>query len=394
MNTRTILFILLGICLVHNANSQCGTTGDTLVVETVDELIALTGCDTIHGSLLIHQWDISDLEPLANLTHVEENLILTENISLLNIHDLSGLVAVGGNLEFRSNFTLSSLEGLESLHTLGGDLIFDGNITLEEIDALSGLSALNGDLIIAENHVVEDLNGLLNIESIEGNVILSQQNVVLSDLTGLNSLVSVEGAFFVSLPALTTLSGLESLNYVGGDFELSNMDLLANVDELVSLMAVEGTLSIHNNSSLVNVNGIESLESVGQNLAIHDNPALSTCCGILPIMIENGVVGEVTLANNNTGCNGTEEIELACAEFIGDVENLELEFICNSSRRQIRFRTNDNAVYYLWSLSGAQLESGYCTPFETIVIDLPQSGLHGLSVHSGNDVIVRRFAVY
>ena len=393
MNTRPILFILLCICLVHKGNAQCGTTGDTLVVNTVDELIALTPCDTILGSLLIHQWDISDLEPLANLIYVEEHFILSENISLLNINDLSNLVTVGGNLEFKSNFTLASLSGLESLSNLGGDLVLDGNITLEEIDAFVGLTELQGNLFVVENHVIGNLDGLQNIESVEGNVILQQQNLVLSDLSGLNSLVSVEGAFFVSLPALTTISGLESLNYVGGDFELSNMDLLANLDELVSLMAVEGTLSIHNNSSLVNINGIESLESVGQNLAIHDNAALSTCCGILPVIIENGIVGEIIFANNNSGCNGTLEIELACAEFIEDVKSLELEFICNSSRRQIRFRTNDHAVYYLWSLSGAELARGVCTPFESAVIDLPQSGLYGLSVHSGNDVIVRRFII-
>ncbi|MFT6726714.1 MAG: hypothetical protein ACJAV7_001164, partial [Flavobacteriales bacterium] len=296
--------------------------------------------------------------------------------------------------EFKSNFTLASLNGLESLSHLGGNLALEGNITLQEIDAFSGLTQILGDLIIAENHVVGNLGGLQNIESVEGNIVLSPQNLVLSDLSGLNALVSVEGAFFVSLPALTTLTGLESLNYVGGDFELKSMDLLANADELVSLMAVEGTLSIHNNSSLVNVNGLESLESIGQNLAIHDNPALAMCCGILPVISENGVVGEVTLVNNNSGCNEVEEIELACAEFVEDIQNLELEFICNSSKRQIRFRTNDNAVYYLWSLSGAEMERGVCTPFESSVINLPQSGLHGLSVHSGKDVIVRRFAVY
>ncbi len=394
MNTRTILFTLLCICLVHKANAQCGTTGDTLVVETVDELLALSSCDSIRGSLYIHQWDISDLEPLANLSFIEEDFILSENISLLNIHDLSNLTWIGGSLRIETNFTLASLEGLEGLEYLGGNLILDGNITLETVAAFGGLTELHGDLIVTENHVLDDFSGLHNVESINGNVILNNLNLVLSDLTGLNSLTSIEGGLFVSLPALTTLSGLENLSYVMGDLELSNMDLLANVDELVSLMAVGGTLNIHHNSSLVNIDGIQSLESVGQNLAIHDNEALSMCCGVLPVLLENGVVGTVNISNNNTGCNGTEEIELACAEFIDDVANLELEFICNTSRREIRFRANDDAVYYLWSLSGAELASGVCKPFETTTISIPVSGLHGLSVHSGSDVIVRRFAVY
>lgn len=245
-----------------------------------------------------------------------------------------------------------------------------------------------------ENHVLADLNGLQGLSSIEGNCILSEQNLVLDDLTGLSQVTAIEGALFISLPNLIELNGLNNVQYVGGDLELSDMILMSNLDPLESLSAVGGSVAIHFNASLGNVNGLYSLESVGQNLAIQNNSALSTCCGVLPVIEENGVVGEVILELNSDGCNSEEEIALDCMESVHELTSLELSFITNQKRREARIQSNLDAEYELWSMDGKEIAQGKLIQGQNTTLAIDRAGLYGMSVYSNGQVVVRRFAMF
>ncbi|MCB0761049.1 MAG: hypothetical protein KDC12_05950 [Flavobacteriales bacterium] len=393
MNLRAITFGVCLILLMHKANAQCGETGTTLLIETEASLLELAGCDTIYGSLHIHQWDISDVDALSSLQFVEGDLILEENISLLNIEGLSALTHIGGNLELISNFTLASLNGLQNLVYVGGDLRLDGNITLEEIDALSGVTHVGGDIRVMENHVLQNLHGLSGISAVEGNLILNEQNLILNSLQGLSNVTSVGGALFISLPALLSLDGLQNLTWVGGDLEIRDMVLLANVNPLESLISIGGTLTIAQNSSMVHINGLYSLESVGQNLSIHNNTALGTCCGVLPVIEEDGVFGTVMLNLNGNGCNTIEEIALDCAELIGEHSLPELTVVVNQHQKHVRVTCTEDGVYRLWSADGRIHETGKVNKGEQQIIQLPSAGIFGVTMVTQDVALTRKVAI-
>jgi hypothetical protein len=294
--------------------AQCGVTGDTIFVQTYDDLWALNSCDSIWGSLHIQNWDFSHLDSLQNLVWIEEHFIIDQCTSLLNVGGLSNLLEVGGNLMIRNNFTLQGLTGFSSINVLGGDLIIKGNITLVNVNGFSNLEQISGDLKLQENHTLEGLGGLQNVSQVGGDVLIEGQNIVLDDLSGLASLNQILGDLLIALPSGTSLDGLEALQTIGGDLSVTNMLILGNIDGLQGLQHVGGNCELGFNGSLVQIDGFSNLSSVGGDLYIHDNASLFFCCGIEPIIAAGGVDGQIILADNTNGCNSEEAILLACAD--------------------------------------------------------------------------------
>jgi hypothetical protein len=292
--------------------------GDTLEVYSADDWLQLVDCDSVFGSLLIQDWDVSNLDGLAELVWIEEHLILNENISLLNDDGLANLEHVGGNLMFSSNFTLQSINSLNSVEYVGGSLMFEGNITLVDISSFENIDLIAGDLIVRENHTLAVLDGFNSLTDIEGDLILDHQNLVLNDFTGLSQLENIGGDLLIELPEAFHLEGFTALAQVSGDFELRDMPLLGNVNGIEALTSIGGSLKIFDNGSLVQVDGLTMLNSIGGNLEVHDNPSLFWCCGLENVLVNGSISGTVDLSNNSSSCESEVIILENCQEGIED----------------------------------------------------------------------------
>jgi hypothetical protein len=109
--------------------------GDTITghvqVQTVEELKALEGVRTIHGSLTILNLDAPDLAPLRALTQVDGDpgRIIIMNTQLTSLAGLDGL-AWAGSITVDSNRKLTSIAALGGLKTVDSIFTLSANPVL------------------------------------------------------------------------------------------------------------------------------------------------------------------------------------------------------------------------------------------------------------------------
>ncbi len=174
---------------------------------------------------------------------------------------------------------------------------------------------------------------------------LALNGVSINSLDSLHNLTKIQGGFYPGYTYLTDFSGLEKLQFIGGDFSIGYNDVLENFSGLDSLKTIGGYLWIQDNNKLKNLTGLESLteingyiwiggnpeisslegidnvseQSITNFVRIHNNPALTIChvesiCAYL-----SSPNGEIEINSNNSGCNSQEEVEEACT--VSTIEN-------------------------------------------------------------------------
>ncbi len=99
-------------------------------------------------------------------------------------------------------------------------------------------------------------------------------------------------------PTTTHISG--SLT-IGGAF--ANSDI-ANLTSLSNIKSIGGDLNITYNKDLSSLNGLENIQSVEGDIFITNNALLSNCLSLFDFI----AVREVTIVNNNSGCNSAAEV--------------------------------------------------------------------------------------
>ena len=197
--------------------------GDVELTEPADKA-QLFGIECIAGNLWIHD-GVEDLLGLESLVRVEWNVTVHGLQHPGSLASLKGL----DNLEHALHFTvyhssLTTLEGLESLKELAGGLEIYGS-------------------------KVESLSGLTSLTHVDGWFRLGSQGAdygqpALTDLVGLESLVSVGMAFEIYATSLSDLKELAALQSIGGYVSVvGNSDLPTCVvlDFLTSVTIGEGS---------------------------------------------------------------------------------------------------------------------------------------------------------
>ncbi|GEM_PF-6238869 len=171
------------------------------------------------------------------------------------------------NLDLEISATTEDVCRSDTCLVLEGDLL----IAADRATALPDLScvvAVNGDLW-SRSQSLPSLEGLETIARIGGSLVLPPDSS-FDDLRGLDGLTSVGGSIVIPR-GFRSLAGLEALEEVGGDLEISWMPLV-DVSELRSLRAVGGDLILRRLDELVEIS-LPSLELVG-GLDVQWNPAL------------------------------------------------------------------------------------------------------------------------
>ena len=359
MNELKLTILSCVACLAAVSGfSQCGTTGDTIFVNSQSQLDALSGCVNIEGSLYINDGDVQNLAPLSSLESIEEHLVLFENISLLSLQGLDQLEFIGGDFKVISNFTLQEITNLSALAHIGGDIYMESNLGIDNLDGLQQLDSLHGNFEIYDNPTIQDLTGFENVTYVAGDFILREFQNSLTDLTALSSLQQIDGSLKIYLRGISTLEGLEALGTIGGNLRVDSTLLLFDLDPLSGLENIGGSLQIEGNESLFSIAGMTSLQGIGGDVSITSNPGLSNCCSLKPLIDEEPmqVGGDILLQSNASGCNTEAEILECIIDQVGEVSENPLKVIVDEN--QIQIILDRNYRYRLIGSSGRVLEEG------------------------------------
>jgi len=136
-----------------------------------------------------------------------------------------------------------------------------------------------------------------NCTEIEGNVLINGEGI--TNLYGLSMLTTVDGHLVIASTSLLTLTGLDNLVYVGGDFRLGANFNLTNLSGLENLVSINGSLEIARNHDLLNLSELENLTSINGRINIDWNMGLINLSGLDNI----GSITDLRIINNTSLTN-------------------------------------------------------------------------------------------
>jgi hypothetical protein len=305
---------------VQCSSPQTVDLGDVTEIVSQAELDALVadvnGCFELVGDLQIHDSvDIFELSALGGLTRVDGDLDLWGNQALASLDGLESLALVTDDLRVGrfisaldtdvGNPALRTVRGLSGLRLVGGDLELQ-DTPIESLAGLEQLREVGGQLVIEELLPVPDLRPLARLERVGSRLELDDLPVV-SSLTGLEALVSVDKLFIDDMVNLVDLTALSNLGAVRS-IALVNNNQLADLSGLEQIRGVSGDVEIRECDALVSIAPLaQAFEPTLERLQIVGNDRLSSLdafAGLQAVVADADATCEVAAALNNT-CMGS-----------------------------------------------------------------------------------------
>ncbi len=194
--------------------------------------------------------------------------------------EIEGFVFVYGN-------NITNLYGLNVITYMWDSLVID-NTSLSNLTGLENLISIENDFLIKHNNGLTSFIGLENLTSI-GSDFQFFTNIELTSLEGLEKLTTIGdnlriGSYVTGNPSLTTLSGLNGLTSIGGHLIISGNSSLINLTGLEGLTSIGGSLAIGSNGTgnpaLTTLTGLDGLTFIGGGLYIIYNEALISLTGL------------------------------------------------------------------------------------------------------------------
>lgn len=278
------------------------------------------GCTTITGDLVIGHnnitygnTNITDLSPLAGITHITGNLIIRRNYNIQAIN-LPNLTEVGGNIMIWEETVLKTIS-LPALTTVGGHINLNTIPVLETISGLNNLTTVGGAIHFQQLRQTNPapapnsltLPAFSSLQSIGGNLTFLNIYGLSSYTNAFPNLQTINGTLTVSINgnganALQTLTGFNSLTSVGAINVSTNQSALQTFAFLGnSPISVTGDVNFQNNNQSIITLNLGNITSVGGN-ANFGNLQATQLSGFKPVTIG----GNLTIAgctNLNTVSN-------------------------------------------------------------------------------------------
>ncbi|WP_298760311.1 T9SS type A sorting domain-containing protein [uncultured Psychroserpens sp.] len=255
-------------------------------------------CTELDFDLLISGDDITDLNPLSNLSSVR-SLHIIDNLQLTSLQGLN-LSVVNANqpqLIIQNNPLLTNISVLS---TTTFDFFPEGN---------------TGSVSIINNPLLSSLNGLQGLSGFVFQVLIDNNDSLLN-LEGLNNIAQVDDLYIENNGSLFNLNGLDNLNLAGGIG-------INNNSSLVSLGGINGysdsifTFELNNNVLLNDISALNDAMFI-DNFAMNNNSNLSVCnitsvCNLINAWNLNPSSFEIVLISNNAvGCENIPQVVSAC----------------------------------------------------------------------------------
>lgn len=247
--------------------------------------------------------NITGLDSLHHISVIRNNLTIQNNDSLVSLDGLTDLRAVG-SINILRNDKLHSLLGINNIDSVTNYIaVFNNkNLTQCEIDVVCSILQNNPAQAYIEDNgphcespeVVAEVCGLdcecppgvnfysqakidsfahlyNNCDTINGNVIISGARESITNLDGLRHIEIIDGNLTIrALGNIVTLSGLENLQQVGGDFSIAGNASLSRIELSPSLTHTR-SIRIEANPRLQVIDGFTRLTSIARDLSIKNN---------------------------------------------------------------------------------------------------------------------------
>lgn len=180
------------------------------------------------------------------------------------------------------------------------------------LNSLGNIKTISGNLTV--NSLVNNITGLHNLKSIGGYFHL--ESFTTNSLSALDSLKFIGGDFIFSNShnSVTNFSGLNNLDSIGGNFLILNENGLINFNGMNKLRVINGNFQFGQDSSLVSFNGLNKLKKIGGNLEIGGYNKIVNLSGFDSLQYVGGYVDFFTNNNNQSikeisGFNSLEIID-------------------------------------------------------------------------------------
>jgi hypothetical protein len=218
--------------------------------------------------------------------------------------DYPGCVKILGpvGLQYTQIENLNALNEVEYM----GSFFADENLLLSDISGLQNLDSCAG-MFISNNPALKNLHGLEKLKRV-GDYLVITESPTMESLTGLENLQSVGGNLTLGAGGISDLIPLGNLTTVGGDFQPGGGPNLLNLLGLEQLTAVGGTLDL-GYSRLVSLDGVENLRTIGGDLRLWENDQLTSIAALEKLKTIGGsLVVETTALPDLNGLDSLESI--------------------------------------------------------------------------------------
>lgn len=317
----------------------------------VDSFVYNYNCTEIIGDLWIGKpgsfgepdelSDITNLQGLSSIQHIEGNLDINNNGVLSSLLGLNNLSFVGGHFNMKYNENLQSISALTNLTNIGTlmdweegfgqGISIENNDNLYTLYGLSNVDNFNQSINISNNLDLIQIGAFKNLSTLK---YLTLNNNGLTYINAFQDLIEVASLSITNHPDLTNLNSFDNLNMIYsehfnssdiiGECYIANNASLDNLDGLSNLCFIEGPLTISNNASLTQIDGLNNISDIGiwsnalqilngplSIVHITDNPLLASCCAVNNIPDLYGFEPHI-IENNAPNCNSLEEVETIC----------------------------------------------------------------------------------
>ena len=234
-----------------------------------------------------------------------------------------GCDTVTGSLAIRGA-EIFNLGGLSNLSLVGNYLGITNTELLSNLDGLENLVSVRG-LSLDANSLLESIDALSNVSGTLPAILNITGNSSLQNLDGLQGITRIGEHFFLkNNESLFHIRGLTGITEISGRVEIWYNDSLENLDGLQQLTHVSSWLDIRLNDSLTSLDGLSGLSSVDSNLRILYNPALSNIDDLYSLEV---VAGNLEIASdallNVDGLEGLTQVGGHFSIAAEEIENLD-----------------------------------------------------------------------
>jgi gliding motility-associated-like protein len=217
---------------------NCISRSDSLILSRQSQVdsfpINYSGCNRVNGKLIISGNNITSLQSLNVLNHVEL-LNIRDNPLLVSLNGLNNLQSAG-NIDVSHNVSLLSLNGLESLDSVNANLEVKYNYSLVTLDGLNALQKVKNTLSIFSNSALTSLDGLESVQNITRLSIYG--NPLLTSLLGIDSTIKLKAIDIWVNESLTCCEIVNKIKNSNPTILLNNIFLndvgCSNITEIVS----------------------------------------------------------------------------------------------------------------------------------------------------------------
>ncbi len=263
---KILLLAVLGAS-AHLVLGQCPSP-NIVVLKSQGQIdsfaIHYPGCDSV-SLLEISGAGITNLDGLLPIRKIKSVLRIENNPLLESLIGLDNLERVTASFTIINNPLLQNVEGLEKLSSVGLYFIIRDNAGLQNLKGLTGIKRLDATaesgLTIFRNDALTSLEGLDSLQFVRDFVEIGD-NDNLQSLGGLNRLDSVGGFLrIVEHQGLIKLDGLKKLQQAK-KLNLEFNPKLMDISSLQNFRKAENIL-ISGNHSLPNLDGLSKLAKIG-----------------------------------------------------------------------------------------------------------------------------------